>query len=328
MGEDPEVGAVVEVLRLTKSFGDVRAVAGIDLRIGRGEVFALLGPNGAGKTTTVEILEGYQRRDGGEVTVLGLDPARDRIALKKRIGIVLQTTAVDRYLTVAETMAMYAGYYSRPLSVDAVIELAGLTRVRGTRVIRLSGGQQRRLDVAVALIGDPELLFLDEPTTGFDPSARHEAWEVVRNLATLGKTVLLTTHYMDEAQQLADRVAVIVAGRIVAQGTPDTLAGRDTANPRISYRLPPGVTPPPGMGAADNTGAVQFAPADLTPALHRLTGWAIDNGVTLDDLRILRPSLEEVYLQLTSDGVTTTTTDPTDRNRPAGSGSTEPRTSR
>jgi ABC-2 type transport system ATP-binding protein len=316
------------VLELTKSFGDVRAVAGIDLGIGRGEVFALLGPNGAGKTTTVEILEGYQRRDSGQVTVLGLDPARDRIALKKRIGIVLQTTAVDRYLTVAETMAMFAGHYSRPLDVDAVIELAGLTRAQGTRVIRLSGGQQRRLDVAVALIGDPELLFLDEPTTGFDPSARHEAWDVVRNLATLGKTVLLTTHYMDEAQQLADRVAVIVRGRIVAQGAPDTLAGRNTANPTVSYRLPPGVTPPPGMGAADDTGAVQFEPADLTAALHRLTGWSIDNGVTLDDLRILRPSLEEVYLQLTSDDATTTTTDPTGPPRPAGSGSTAPRAPR
>ncbi len=325
MGEDPEAGAVVEVLGLTKSFGDVRAVAGIDLGIGGGEVFALLGPNGAGKTTTVEILEGYQRRDSGKVTVLGLDPARDRVALKKRIGIVLQTTAVDRYLTVAETMSMYAGYYSRPLNVDTVIEMAGLTRARGTRVIRLSGGQQRRLDVAVALIGDPELLFLDEPTTGFDPSARHEAWDVVRNLATLGKTVLLTTHYMDEAQQLADRVAVIVRGRIVAQGAPDTLAGRNTANPTVSYRLPPGVTPPPDMGSApDDTGAVQFAPADLTAALHRLTGWAIDNGVTLEDLRILRPSLEEVYLHLTSDDAATTTADPTGRPRPAGSGSTAP----
>jgi len=324
MGEDPHGGPVVEVLGLTKSFGDVRAVSGIDLRIGRGEVFALLGPNGAGKTTTVEILEGYQRRDSGQVTVLGLDPARDRVALKKRIGIVLQNTAVDRYLTVAETMAMYAGYYSRPLDVDAVIELAGLTRARGIRVIRLSGGQQRRLDVAVALIGDPELLFLDEPTTGFDPSARHEAWDVVRNLAALGKTVLLTTHYMDEAQQLADRVAVIVRGRIVAEGAPDTLAGRNTAHPTVSYRLPPGVAPPPGMCAADDTGAVQFAPADLTAALHRLTGWSIDNGITLDDLRILRPSLEEVYLQLTSDAATTTTTDPTGRPGPAGSGSTAP----
>jgi ABC-2 type transport system ATP-binding protein len=322
MGEDPDAGAAVEVLGLTKSFRDVRAVAGIDLHIGRGEVFALLGPNGAGKTTTVEILEGYQQRDGGQVSVLDLDPGRDRVTLKRRIGIVLQTTAVDRYLTVAETMAMYAGYYPRPRNVDAVIELAGLTQNRGTRVIRLSGGQQRRLDVAVALIGDPELLFLDEPTTGFDPSARHEAWDVVRNLASLGKTVLLTTHYMDEAQQLADRVAVIVRGRIVAEGAPATLAGRDTAHPTVSYRLPPGVSPPPGMGAADDTGAVQFAPADLTPALHRLTGWAIDNGVTLDDLRILRPSLEEVYLQLTSDGATTTTTDPTGPPRPAGSGNT------
>ena len=323
MGEDPDAGPAVEVLELTKSFGDVRAVAGIDLQIGRGEVFALLGPNGAGKTTTVEILEGYQQRGGGQVSVLGLDPARDRVALKKRIGIVLQTTAVDRYLTVAETMAMYAGYYPRPRNVEAVIDLAGLTQNRDTRVIRLSGGQQRRLDVAVALIGDPELLFLDEPTTGFDPSARHEAWDVVRNLASLGKTVLLTTHYMDEAQHLADRVAVIVKGRIVAQGAPDTLAGRDTAHPTVSYRLPPGVTPPPGMGiAADDTGAVQFAPEDLTLALHRLTGWAIDNGVTLDDLRILRPSLEEVYLQLTSDIATTTTTDPPGPPRPAGSGHT------
>ena len=214
----------VRVRGLTKSYGDVAAVKGIDLEIGRGEVFALLGPNGAGKTTIVEILEGYRHRDQGEISVLGLDPSSQRRELKKRIGIVLQSTGVDRYLTVAETIAMYSGYYPHPRPVDEVIGLVGLDEKRDARVVTLSGGQQRRLDVAIALAGDPELLFLDEPTTGFDPSARHEAWEVVRSLADLGKTMLLTTHYMDEAQYLADRVAVIAAGRIIAEGPPSTLA--------------------------------------------------------------------------------------------------------
>jgi ABC-2 type transport system ATP-binding protein len=304
MGEESSAPAV-RVRGLTKSYGDVAAVAGIDLTIGRGEVFALLGPNGAGKTTTVEILEGYRHRDGGEVAVLGLDPGRQRSALKSQIGIVLQSTGVDRYLTVVETIAMYAGYYPHPRPVDEIIDVVGLTEKRRTRVVKLSGGQQRRLDVAIALAGDPELLFLDEPTTGFDPSARHEAWQVIRNLAALGKTVLLTTHYMDEAQNLADRVAVIARGRIVAEGPPQTLAGRDAARATIRFQLADGDTPPADLGGAPGPdGFVTFAPDDLVAALHRLTGWALDHHAQLAALEIQRPSLEDVYLQLTEDGKT------------------------
>ena len=292
--------AIIEVRGLTKSYGKVRAIGGVDLRIGRGEVFAMLGPNGAGKTSTVEILEGYRQRDGGEVRVLGLDPGKQGRLLKQQIGIVLQSTGVDQYLTVAETIRMYSGYFPHPRPVDEVIELVGLAHKRDTRVVKLSGGQQRRLDVAIALAGDPEVLFLDEPTTGFDPSARHEAWDVVKSLAALGKTVLLTTHYMDEAQHLADRVAVISEGRIVAEGAPATLAGRDSARATVSFALPDGVLPPPELGlrrALD--GSLEFAPEDLTGALHRLTGWALEQSVSLDSLRVLRPSLEDVYLQLT-----------------------------
>jgi len=293
--------AIIDVRGLTKSYGQLQAVAGIDLQIGRGEIFAMLGPNGAGKTSTVEILEGYRQRDGGEVTVLGLDPGKQGRALKAQIGIVLQSTGVDPYLTVAETIAMYAGYFPHPRPVDEVIELVGLEHKRDTRVVKLSGGQQRRIDVAIALAGDPEVLFLDEPTTGFDPSARHEAWEVVKNLAALGKTVLLTTHYMDEAQHLADRVAVIANGKIVAEGTPATLAGRDTTRALVRFPLPEGVVPPPEFGARRSAdGFVEFAPVDLTGALHRLTGWALGHSVSLEGLLVLRPSLEDVYLQLTS----------------------------
>jgi ABC-2 type transport system ATP-binding protein len=292
----------VLVRGLTKSYGDVRAVAGIDLTIARGEVFAILGPNGAGKTTTVEILEGYRRRDGGEVAVLGLDPGRRRAELKQRIGIVLQSTGVDAYLTVAETIAMYSGYYPHPRGVDEVIELVGLAEKRNTRVVKLSGGQQRRLDVAIALAGNPELLFLDEPTTGFDPSARHEAWQVVHNLADLGKTVVLTTHYMDEAQNLADRVAVIARGRIVAEGTPETLAGRDTARAIVRYQLPDGTLAPTNLGGPPGVdGFIEIVPEDLTRALYQLTDWAVSHGISLDTLQILRPSLEDVYLRLTDD---------------------------
>ena len=292
--------AIIEVRGLTKSYGEVRAIGGVDLRIGRGEVFAMLGPNGAGKTSTVEILEGYRQRDGGEVRVLGLDPGKQGRLLKQQIGIVLQSTGVDQYLTVAESIRMYSGYFPHPRPVDEVIKLVGLAHKRDTRVVKLSGGQQRRLDVAIALAGDPEVLFLDEPTTGFDPSARHEAWDVVKSLAALGKTVLLTTHYMDEAQHLADRVAVISEGRIVAEGAPATLTGRDSARATVSFALPDGVLPPPDLGthrAAD--GSTEFAPEDLTGALHRLTGWALEQSVSLDSLRVLRPSLEDVYLQLT-----------------------------
>ena len=296
------VQPAVHVRGLVKSYGGLTAVNGIDLDIHRGEIFALLGPNGAGKTTTVEILEGYRSRDSGEVTVLGWDPARQRAQLKSQIGIVLQSTGVERYLTVAETVRMYAGYYPHPRPVDEVIGLVGLDAKSNSRVNKLSGGQQRRLDVAIALAGDPDLLFLDEPTTGFDPSARREAWEVIKNLATLGKTVLLTTHYMEEAQYLADRVAVISAGQIVAEGDPATLANRELARARVRYRLPAGTAPPPGLaGPAEADGFTEFAPDDVTLALHQLTGWALEQRVSLDGLEVTRPSLEDVYLSLTSD---------------------------
>jgi ABC-2 type transport system ATP-binding protein len=291
----------VQVEGLAKSYGDVQAVRGIDFRIASGEVFALLGPNGAGKTTTVEILEGYRERDAGHVSVLGHDPGKGGRELKKRIGIVLQSTGIDPYLTVSETIAMYSGYYPHPRPVDEVIELVGLSTKRDTRVLKLSGGQQRRLDVAIALAGDPELLFLDEPTTGFDPAARRGAWEVLKNLAALGKTVLLTTHYMDEAQYLADRVAVIAAGQILAVGAPGMLAGRDLAKAHVRFRLPEGVSPPADLLGEQATlgGFTEFVTDDPIRVLHRLFGWAIDNGVDLDGLEVARPSLEDVYLQLT-----------------------------
>ena len=300
-GDGPAEGeAAILVSGLRKSYGDVAAVDGLDLEIRRGEIFALLGPNGAGKTTTVEILEGFRTRDAGRVTVLGCDPGSQRRRIKGRMGIVLQSTGVDPYLTVAETVAMYASYYPHPRPVDEVIELVGLAAKHDSRVLKLSGGQQRRLDVAIALAGDPELLFLDEPTTGFDPSARHEAWDVVRSLATLGKTVVLTTHYMDEAQNLADRVAVIAAGRIVAEGSPSSLGGRDTAIAQIRYRVPTGLQPPADFsGVPDADGYVELRPADLTATLHALTGWALRHGAALDSLQIIRPSLEDVYLALT-----------------------------
>src|SRR5215813_3066886 len=293
--------AAVHVRGLVKAYSGVRAVDGIDLDIRRGEIFALLGPNGAGKTTTVEILEGYRTRDSGEVTVLGSDPGRQRTQLKSRIGIVLQSTGVEPYLTVSETVQMYAGFYPDPRPVDEVIELVGLEARRDSRVNKLSGGQQRRLDVAIALARNAELLFLDEPTTGFDPAARRESWQVIKNLATLGKTVLLTTHYMDEAQYLADRVAVISAGRIVAEGDPATLANRELAKARIRYRLPHGVAPPAGLaGPPGADGFTEFSPDDVTAALHQLTGWALDHKISLDGLEVSRPSLEDIYLSLTS----------------------------
>ena len=292
----------VRVRGLIKSYGPVQAVRGVDLDIRSGEIFALLGPNGAGKTTTVEILEGYRRRDGGEVTVLGWDPGRERARMLPRVGIVLQKTGIERYLTVIETVQMYASYYPRPRSPDEVVDLVGLTAKRNSRVTKLSGGQARRLDVAVALAGDPDLLFLDEPTTGFDPSARREAWEVVKNLASLGKTVLLTTHYMDEAQYLADRVAVIAAGQIVAEGPPATLGERDVAGAQIRYRLPDGVAPPDGLaGPPDPDGFLVVTSTDPVRDLYRLTGWAVEHGIPLDGLEVTRPSLEDVYLTLTGE---------------------------
>lgn len=292
--------AAVAVRGLTKSYGGVPALRGLDFTIAHGEVFALLGPNGAGKTTTVEILEGYRKRDGGEVRVLGHDPGTERAAIKPRTGIVLQSTGVERYLTVAETIALYASYYPQPRPVEEVIALAGLHDQRDTRVLRLSGGQQRRLDVAVALVGDPELLFLDEPTTGFDPSARRETWAVVKQLAKLGKTVLLTTHYMEEAEWLADRVAVVVRGRIVAEGPPPGLTGRDRRRVRVRLRPPASVELPMSFGARRNAdGKVEIATDDLARTLHDISGWALDHRLDLGSLEIVRPSLEDVYLELT-----------------------------
>jgi len=292
---------VIDVRGLHKSYGDVEAVRGIDLHVDRGEVFALLGPNGAGKTTTVEILEGYRERTLGEVSVLGQDPAHAGGDLKGRVGIVLQSTGVDPYLTVRETVDLYAGYYPSPRDIDEVIDLVGLTEKRTTRVSKLSGGQQRRLDVAVALAGDPELLFLDEPTTGFDPSARRHAWEIVRNLTDIGKTIFLTTHFMDEAQYLARRVAVIAKGEIVAEGTPETLAGRDRMKTRIRFRLPEGKRP--ALDLSDATalpdGSWEIRTDDPTKAVHDLTAWALERGQVYEVLEVTQPSLEDVYLDLT-----------------------------
>ncbi len=291
---------LVEDLR--KRYGDTDAVRGISFTVEPGQVFALLGPNGAGKTTTVEICEGFRERSSGRVEVLGHDPARGERAMKGRIGIVLQSTGVDIYLTVAETVEFYRRLYPNPRPVDEIVELVGLKEKRDARVGKLSGGQQRRLDVAIALAGDPELLFLDEPTTGFDPAARRGAWHIVRDLKALGKTVLLTTHYMDEAQTLADEVAIMSKGEIVAQGPPATLGGRDTAATRLRFRLEGGASRlPDGLRerATDRDGAVEVTTDDPTRALHDLTGWAIEQGVRLDALEVSRPSLEDVYLEIT-----------------------------
>ena len=291
---------VIDVRGLRKSYDDVEAVAGIDLHVERGEVFALLGPNGAGKTTTTEILEGFRERSSGEVEVLGHDPAKADRDLKERIGIVLQSTGVDPFLTVRETIEMYAGYYPHQRATDEVIDVVGLGEKRDSRVAKLSGGQQRRLDVAIALAGDPELLFLDEPTTGFDPSARRNAWEVVRNLVSIGKTVFLTTHFMDEAQYLADRVAVIAKGSIVSEGTPTTIAGRDRMQATVRFRIPDGAPPMPDHGQiAAGDGAWIVRTDDPTRTANDVTSWALEHGFSFDAFEVTQPSLEDVYLELT-----------------------------
>ena len=293
----------ISVRGLRKSYGDLEAVSGIDLAVPRGEVFAFLGPNGAGKTTTVEILEGYRERSAGEVDVLGIDPSRATREWRERVGIVPQDCNVPPYLTVREALSLYAGYYSAPRPVDDVIELVGLGGKADDRGGRLSGGQQRRLDVGLALIGDPELLFLDEPTTGFDPSARRQAWEVLAGLRELGKTIFLTTHYMEEAQRLADRVAIIRRGEIVGLGRPDEIGDRDEQPTLVTFRLPPGSTAaelPPDLGAVGNgSGPVRLETDDPTRTLHELTSWAVRSGVDLEGLEVSRPSLEETYLRLT-----------------------------
>jgi ABC-2 type transport system ATP-binding protein len=277
----------ISISGLRMSYGENEAVRGIDLEVAAGEIFAFLGPNGAGKTTTVEILEGYRKRTGGEVSVLGEDPAHAGSAWRDRIGIVLQSNSLDPYLTVRESLELYAGYFSHPRSVEETIGLVGLEEKSDERARKLSGGQQRRLDVGMALVGDPELLFLDEPTTGFDPSARRQFWDVIAGLRDLGKTVFLTTHYMDEAQRLADRVTIIAAGRIGAEGTPEDLGERDKATTTIRYRDAAGEE-------------VSIETLDPVRELNRLTAAALERGEDLEGLEVTRPSLEDVYIDLTS----------------------------
>jgi ABC-2 type transport system ATP-binding protein len=299
------VPVAVEVADLRKSYGAVEAVRGISFKVDEGEVFALLGPNGAGKTTTVEILEGFRKRDAGRVSVMGFDPAEGDRRLKEQMGIVLQATGVDPYLTVAETVDMFRGYYPKPRPRDEVLELVGLTEKRDSRIPKLSGGQRRRLDVAVALAGDPKVLFLDEPTTGFDPGARRNAWEVIKGLASLGKTIFLTSHAMDEVQYLADRVVIIADGKVVAEGTPDTLAGRQTAAALIRFQLPDGSQLPDRIRAAAkiHEDVVEVETDDPTRTLYDLTSWAVQANISLKGLEVTRPSLEDVYLEITKGAV-------------------------
>ncbi|HVX46601.1 MAG TPA: ABC transporter ATP-binding protein [Mycobacteriales bacterium] len=293
----------VAVDGLRKRYDAIEAVRGVSFHVREGEIFSLLGPNGAGKTTTLEILEGFRERDAGTVEVLGLDPGRRATArqLREQIGLVLQDIAVEPYLTVRETVARNAGYYPDPRDIDEVLELVDLTAQARRKVKELSGGQKRRLDMALGMTGNPRLLFLDEPTTGFDPNARRGAWEMIRNLRDAGTTILLTTHYMDEAQALADRVAVIAKGQIVAEGTPETIGGRDSARVRIQFALPAGTSadelPIPAKSNGDGRWVVHVD--DPTETLHRLTGWALERKATIPGLTVDRPSLEDIYLQLT-----------------------------
>ena len=277
----------IEVRDLRKSYGEVEAVRGIDFHVARGEIYGMLGPNGAGKTSTVEILEGYRTRSSGSVSVLGHDPQARPRELRRRVGIVLQSSGIYSQVRVAEVVAHFAGFYPRPRDVDEVIALVGLGEKRDERARKLSGGQRRRLDLALALIGDPELIFLDEPTTGFDPAARRTAWQTIRSLKDLGKTVLLTTHYLDEAQELADRVAIIKGGQILAEGSPAQLGVGGGSRYRVAY-LRDGE---PVIAQTD----------DPTRLLNELTGAALAAGETLEGLSVTRPSLEEIYLELTAD---------------------------
>lgn len=295
-----DANPAIEVRGLRKSYGSLEAVAGIDLRVRHSEVFALLGPNGAGKTTATEILEGHRTRTSGEVSVLGFDPGNSETAFKQRIGIVLQDSGVDPYLTVEETLDLFRSYYPHPRPREELLRLVGLEEQRKMRVLKLSGGQQRRLDVAVGLAGDPDLLFLDEPTTGFDPAARHDAWEMVRDLQKLGKTIFLTTHYMEEAEVLANRVAIIRKGVIVAEGTPGSLVEKDPLT-TIRYRTPENDgTLTSGIDGVEQLpdGVTEIKTMTPTATLARLTGLAAERDIELAELTVSRPTLEDTYLRL------------------------------
>ena len=307
-GSSPTTPAV-SVQGLTKSYGTVEAVRGVSFEVGAGEVFALLGPNGAGKSTTVEILEGHRSADSGEVSVLGFDPARAGREFRDRIGIVLQESTEDvSEVTVAEALDTFGAAYRCPRDRDEVIELVGLAGKADARLKTLSGGQQRRIDMALGLIGDPDLLFLDEPTTGFDPEARRAAWEMIRGLRSLGRTIILTTHYMEEAEYLADRVAVMLDGRIVACAPPSQLLGAEESMSTVRFRLPAGVGPAelpvPAAAAGDVEGDVVVLSTDRpTALLAELTGWAVERRIELAELAVSPPSLEDAYLHLIgSDG--------------------------
>jgi ABC-2 type transport system ATP-binding protein len=299
----------VSVEHLRKRYGDIDAVKDVAFEVSQGEVFALLGPNGAGKTTTIEILEGFRKRDGGHVEVLGYDPADPATSrqLRERLGVVLQELAVEPFLSVRQALTRNAGYYPHPRPVDEVLELVGLGAKADSRIKTLSGGQQRRLDLGLGIIGNPELLVLDEPTTGFDPTARREAWDLVRSMTGGGTTVILTTHYMDEAEALADRVAVINTGRIIAEGTPESLGGRDIGDVTIRFRLPPaaGLSELPATVTAtaavtvSDTGVVEIRTDKEIEVLARLTTWALHDQVDLIGLTVERLTLEDVYLRLT-----------------------------
>jgi ABC-2 type transport system ATP-binding protein len=299
--------AAVSVRHLVKSYGENTAVRDVSFEVEKGEVFALLGPNGAGKTTTVEILEGFRDRSGGDVETLGVDPARRDTQrwLRTRIGVVLQELAVEPYYTVRQVLTRNAGYYPSPRPVEEVIEMIGLKDKADDRVKRLSGGQQRRLDVGLGVVGNPELLFLDEPTTGLDPSGRRDSWALIRQLAAGGTTVLLTTHYMDEVEALADRVAVLANGEIVASGTPTSIGGRDSGEVTIRFLLPDGVheSEIPAAVTSLDDGLVQIVTEDELQVLHALTGWALDQGHRLSGLAVVRVTLEDIYLKLTRDAL-------------------------
>jgi ABC-2 type transport system ATP-binding protein len=306
-GGSPRSGdaTAVEVMGLRKSYGAVRAVDGLSFAVARGEVFALLGPNGAGKTTTIEILEGFRGRDAGQVRVLGVDPCdrRSQRWLRSRLGVVLQELAVEPFLSVRQVLTRNAGFYPAPRPVDEVLELVGLSEKADARVKTLSGGQQRRLDVGLGIVGDPELLVLDEPTTGLDPAGRRTSWDLVRRLADEGTTVILTTHYMEEAEALADQVAIVARGAIVASGAPDQIGGRDVGAATIRFRLPAGASAAglPVTVEVGEDGAMAVRTDEEVKVLHALTGWALQADLDLVGLTVSRTTLEDVYLRLTAD---------------------------